>query len=391
MNSKDALYISLASASFFLSYFSRLAWGVLSEYSSLRPTPAESGAVFTLFFLPYIAVQVPAGMISDAMGPKRLLLASLVGLSGALVLSGLAWNMAVELLSSAIMGLSAGWIYPATVKLIAQRFRGTSLARAMGYYSLAWPLSIIALGTTMPSVAMSLGWRWGYFLISITAVLVAALAALVLEDFRAPHTQEALSFRVLAERDVLMLGTGGFMFFFAYWAFAFYAYSYMSSIGIPSVDAGLIYSLSAVAGVASTVLAGRMISYMGLRRTYSVFVPLYGITLFVFGLLRSPLALAADTLLMGFFRFVITPANSTTASVLRGPASAGSVAGAANIFWMLSGAASGVVAPLIYSTAGYEALWISMAAMAAASLVPYSLISIPQTYRGHRHPGTQAP
>lgn len=57
--------IFLTSVSFFLSYFSRIAWSIVSVYSSLKPTAVEDGIIFSLFFLGYIIVQIPAGIISD--------------------------------------------------------------------------------------------------------------------------------------------------------------------------------------------------------------------------------------------------------------------------------------------------------------------------------------
>ncbi|MCI4461045.1 MAG: MFS transporter [Thaumarchaeota archaeon] len=370
---RSYLYVVLASASFFLSYYSRLAWSVLSTYSSLHPTPYDDGVMFSLFFAAYVAVQVPSGMVSDAIGPKAVLVAALLGLAGSSALSGLAGSMPVEYVGSALMGFSAGWIYPTTVKLISGSFEGGGLAKAMGYYSLAWPLSIILLGIGLPAAAEDLGWRWGYYLIGIASAAVAAAVLALVRDVK-DRAGAPPDLRVLARRDVALLSAGGFLFYFSYWAFAFYAYQYLRSTGMSGVLAGEIYSMTAVAGIASTVFTGYLIARVGLWRAFLLSIPLYGATLLGFALLRAPAWLALVALAMGFFRFMMTPSNSTLASVLGGPDRSGSVTGAANLFWQLSGVVAGAVAPLIFVPLGYGWLWALTSAAAFASLIPYAML-----------------
>lgn len=367
------LYVVLASTSFFLSYYSRLAWSVLSTYSSLRPTPYDDGLIFSLFFAAYIIVQVPSGLVSDAIGPKAVLTAALLGLAASSVLSGLAGSIVVEYIGSILMGFSAGWIYPTTVKLLSGSFEGGGLARAMGYYSLAWPLSVVLLGVGLPAVAEDLGWRWGYYLIGVASAAVAVAVIALMKDV-GRRGNGSLSLRVLATRKVALLSIGGFLFYYAYWTFAFYAYDYLRSIGMSGVLAGEIYSMTAVAGIASTVLAGYLIARVGLWRAFLLSIPLYGLTILGFAFLRAPMWLALVALAMGFFRFMVTPSNSTLASVLGGPDRSGSVTGAANFFWQLSGVIAGAAAPLIFVPLGYGSLWVSMAAMVFASLIPYAML-----------------
>ncbi len=367
------LYVALSFAAFFLSYYSRLAWSVLSTYSSLRPTPYEDGLIFSIFFAAYIAVQIPAGLVSDAIGPKKVLVMALLGLAASSVLGGAADTIWVEYLGSVLMGFSAGWIYPTTIKLLSTNFEGKGLARAMGYYSLAWPISIILLGVGLPTAAEDLGWRWGYYLIGVASFAVALAAAMLMEDVRR-RDNGGLDLRVLASRNVALLSIGGFLFYYAYWAFAFYAYDYLRSIGMSGILAGEIYSMTAAAGIASTVITGYLIGRIGLWRTFLIAIPLYGLTILGFAVLRAPIWLAAVALAMGFFRFMVTPANSTLAGVIGGPGRSGSVTGAANFFWQLSGVIAGSASPLIFVSMGYASLWGAMALMVFASLVPYVML-----------------
>ncbi|WP_054849014.1 MFS transporter [Vulcanisaeta sp. JCM 14467] len=116
MRARDIYIIGVASASFFMSYFSRLAWGIVSAYSSLKPSIVEDSIVFSLFFIGYVVVQVPAGVISDKVGPRYVVTTSLIGLAASSLISGIANSMWVEYVASLFMGLSAGFRAPPKIQ-----------------------------------------------------------------------------------------------------------------------------------------------------------------------------------------------------------------------------------------------------------------------------------
>lgn len=165
--------IFLSSAAFFLSYFSRITWSIVSAYSLLKPTIPEDSLIFSLFFLGYVIVQLPSGILSDMLSPRIITVLSLTFLSLSLFLSGIANNIRIEYVASLLMGLSAGWIYPATIKILSITYNGKDLAVAIGYYSLAWPLSITLSGLILPYISINLGWRSSYFLLTILGISIA--------------------------------------------------------------------------------------------------------------------------------------------------------------------------------------------------------------------------
>lgn len=362
--------MALASASFFMSYFSRLAWGVVSAYSSLRPTVVDDSIVFSLFFAGYVAVQVPSGALSDRADPRLVLSPSLLGLALSSLASGLADSMSVEYAASFFMGLSAGWIYPATVKLISSEFSRGELPTAMGYYSLAWPLSIVIAGVALPALCIDLGWRAPYYLI---AAVSAALSAsyLPLRRSARPRPRNAAEFGLAVLKDVnaLTVSAAGFLFFLSYWAVALYAYKYFLEAGLGGYEAGFAYSLLALAGIPSTVVAGAVMDRLGVKKTLVAFEAAYGLLIALLGAVRGAL-LFLNAALMGFVRFVITPANSTAVSLV-GRDKAGTVAGVANLFWQSSGIVAPAVAAYVLPSGGYEGLWLLSGLLAAASAIMY--------------------
>ncbi|MDG7038074.1 MAG: MFS transporter [Nitrososphaerota archaeon] len=367
---QKAYIVFTASASFFMGYYVRLVWGIISSFSSLHPTTADDGLVFSLFFLTYIIVQFPAGVLSDRLGSRNIISMALVGLAVSSFISGAASSMTAEYLGSLLMGFSAGWIYPATIRLLSSQFHADGLARAIGYYTLAWPISIIMLGATLPWTVEYLGWRWGYYTVAVACALLAALT-LKMSDSRSSSSSGGLfSVSLLKDRNVLMLSLGGFCFFLSYWTLTLFLYKFLLTEGMSAAHAGLIYSLTAVLGLVTTIASGRIISRLSVSFTLAVTVIAYGVLIALIPSTVDIYLLAAIALTMGGIRFVVTPAQSTAAAVIGG-AHAGSVSGAANVFWQLSGLAAGALAPYIIQATGFSSLWYAMGGICALSSVFY--------------------
>jgi len=372
---EKAYVVFIASASFFMGYYVRLVWGIISSFSSLHPTTAEDGLVFSLFFLTYVMVQFPAGALSDRLGSRNIISLALAGLALSSYISGAASSMTIEYFGSLLMGFSAGWIYPATIRLLSSQFHADGLARAIGYYTLAWPISIIMLGASLPWTIEYLGWRWGYYTVAAACTLLAFFTLRVSDRGAAGAGAGAgggglFSIGLLKDRNVLMLSVGGFCFFLSYWTLTLFLYKFLLAEGLSAGCAGLIYSLTAVLGLVSAIASGRIINRLSVSLTLAATVVAYGILIALIPSTANLYLLIAIALTMGGVRFIVTPAQSTAAAIIGGE-HAGSVSGAANVFWQLSGLAAGAIAPFIIQLAGFSSLWYAMGGICAVSSVFY--------------------
>ncbi|BAB67573.1 MFS transporter [Sulfurisphaera tokodaii] len=369
---KKIFIVFISSLSFFLSYFSRIAWSIVSVYSSLKPTVIEDGIIFSLFFIGYIIVQIPAGILSDYVSPKIIALLSLVGLALSSFISGIASNIQEEYFGSILMGLSAGWIYPVTIKILSLSFSKQELPVAIGYYSLAWPLSIVLAGLILPWISINFGWRSSYYIISFVSLITAFMFIFI----RSRKGEQSKREIIVKDKNVIIISLAGFLFFLAYWIITLYAYKYFLFIGLNDYLAGIAYSLLALAGIPSTIIAGYIIRSLGVKITLSLFELFYGTLTFSLSFLTLPIYIMTISSIMGFVRFVITPANSTAVSLIGGN-KAGSVTGFANFFWQSSGIIAPIVASFIILSMGYFSLWIiSGLIIMISSLIYFSLLKI---------------
>lgn len=371
----EATLVFLSSAAFFLSYFGRMVWSVVGIYSSLHPSVAETGLVFSLFFVGYIVVQVPAGVISDRVRPNLVAgLAQLV-LAVSLLLGGLAPTIEVEYVSSVIMGFSAGWIFPCTLKIMTALFEDRKKRLVMmGYYSLAWPLSIIFLGILLPPVALNLGWEWAYYVLAIISFL---LGVLFLSSEVRGFKPQRMSFSFLVSKNSIIIALAGFLFYFAYWPVTLFAYDYFVSIGLGSYLSGVAVSSLAIAGIPSTLISGYVMNRLGIKKTVLISLLVYAALLFAMARTSVFALIIAIALVMGFFRFFITPANADIISVV-GESRAGALSGFANLIWQASGTIAPIYAASVIGTFGYGANWMVMSFVVLAACVFYALISIPK-------------
>ena len=353
---KKSLIIFITSSSFFLSYFSRLAWSIVSTYSTLKPTTIQDSLIYSLFFLGYVIVQIPAGLVSDKVKPSLIAFISLIGLSVASFISAISNSIFIEYISSFFMGISAGWIYPVTIKTLSIAFKDKNeQAVAIGYYSLAWPLSIVLAGVILPGISIEFSWRYSYYLISILSLIFSLLYLIYLKNI--PYEDTRTRFFIVKDRNIIIISLAGFLFFLSYWSITLYAYKYFINLGISSYTSGYLYSLLALAGLPATIIAGYIIRKIGVKISLVLFEFIYGILTMLLSVFLRPDLLAVIATLMGFVRFIITPANSTAVSFV-GKNKAGSVTGFANFFWQSSGIFSPIISQYIILNTGYKDLWI---------------------------------
>ncbi|HYM41003.1 MAG TPA: MFS transporter [Thermoplasmata archaeon] len=368
--------VTLSSAAFFMSYFGRMIWSVFDVYAtSLRPTLFEDSLVFSLFFVGYVAVQVPAGLVADRVRPNLVTGVSLIAVGLALLLGGSAEGMAVEYLSSLLMGLAAGWIYPDTVRALTALFPSRERrAVAMGYYSLAWPMSVFLLGIVLPITAVAVGWRGGYTLVALVAILLGVVYLFIdVEVFR----PQRASLAFLITRNSLLIAFGGFAFFLPYWAVTLFAFDYFVGTGMAAFPAGLAVAFLALAGIPSTLVSGYVMNRVGIRRAAVSSLILYGVAFLLLAAFQDFFVILGVALAMGFFRFLVTPINAEIVSEI-GEERAGHVTGFANVFWQLSGVVAPILAAFVISGFGYAVCWYAMGALVFVAAAIYARIGIPR-------------
>ncbi len=137
------------------------------------------------------ALMLPAGAVSDRVGPKPLMIGALVVFGAASIGCGLSTSPGVLTGFRAMLGLGAAFLMPVSMSLLTIVFPAQERARAMGLWITANSLGI-------PVGPLLGGWmldhfHWGWvFFINVPVVLLALVAVAIL----VPRTRGSRTARI---------------------------------------------------------------------------------------------------------------------------------------------------------------------------------------------------
>jgi len=182
MRRRRAALWTLLAAGFLFVNFHRTATAVLADSlaRTFDATGAELGVLHASFFYIYAPLQLPAGLIVDRYGPRR------VGAGGLGLLSlGVGWfalseSLATAFLARAVVGLGGSVLYIGTLRFCANWFRADQYATMTGYTVAAAGLGGILATTPLAVATGAVGWRTAILATAVTTgVLTLAIAGFV--------------------------------------------------------------------------------------------------------------------------------------------------------------------------------------------------------------------
>ena len=142
---------------------------------------AEAGLLETSYLIGYIVAKMPAGTLSERLGPRWLLAASMVGYGAASAATMWARGFADIFVLRLLVGLFQGVHLPVANALLSDRF-GDRQGGAIGFNesgpnvgnTLAYPLTV--------SILSAWSWRAAFLILSLPAFALSAATLLLLRD-----------------------------------------------------------------------------------------------------------------------------------------------------------------------------------------------------------------
>ncbi|HXG41503.1 MAG TPA: MFS transporter [Dehalococcoidia bacterium] len=146
----------------------------------LGSSEAFLGGVATVFGWAFGSTAFPAGLLSDRIGPQRVLGLTFAGAWVAALLVSLAFSPWLLALSMGLLGLAMGMYHPAATALIAQGVGERGMA--MGMHGAAGNVGLALAPGIAGGIAALAGWRWAYVLMAGLAALLALWATRLPRD-----------------------------------------------------------------------------------------------------------------------------------------------------------------------------------------------------------------
>lgn len=140
-----------------------------------------------IFFLGYVALQIPGAMLVEHWSARRIISAVMIAWGSLTVLTGLIHTANQLYVARLLLGAAEAGFFPGVIVYLSHWFGVEDRGKATGYFMAAIPLSqALASPVAGWAVAHSFGglqgWRWLFILEGLPAVLLGVVAYFFLCD-----------------------------------------------------------------------------------------------------------------------------------------------------------------------------------------------------------------
>lgn len=199
-----------------------------------------TGALGTVWRLPFGWAAMMVGWLTDRWGSKRMLIGYLLGCIATAILAWWAPTLAILFVVMFLMGTFASIYHPAGLSLISHETTSETRGAALGWHGIFGSLGIAA-APFLAALVFSTGavnWRQYYLVLTIPAAIIAVmlLRLRVRSEEPARRTSlsslSALSDEPLPWKRFLLLVSAGALSGFVYSAFLFFLPRYLDQTGL---------------------------------------------------------------------------------------------------------------------------------------------------------------
>lgn len=174
----------LAASFFFFDYMARVSPSVMHRFLQidLGMNEAQFGILTASFYIPYIVMQIPVGLMVDRMSIRHILAAmSLLTALGCCIF-GLSDSLLVASLGRMLIGFSAAFALISALRLATSWFPANMLGLLAG---LTQALGMLGAATGQAPISFLVGalsWRYSMFVIASLFIVLAVLLYMFVRD-----------------------------------------------------------------------------------------------------------------------------------------------------------------------------------------------------------------
>lgn len=178
------LVFSVLATGFALVYFHRVSLSVVAD--ELRRDFGTSASVIGLlgsvYFYCYAFMQIPSGLLSDSVGPRKTVAISLLLATAGGFLFGLAPTIGMAIVARAMVGIGVSMVFIPSMKVFSQWFRAREFAHVGGMFQSAGGVGILAGTWLLSLLSVQYGWRTSFQIIAAATLAIALAAWLIVRN-----------------------------------------------------------------------------------------------------------------------------------------------------------------------------------------------------------------
>lgn len=140
------------------------------------------GLMASTYFYLYAAIQPVVGLLTDTIGPRRVVtIFTLISCLGCQVF-GLATNMAMADVGRALIGIGVGGIFVPGLKIFAAWYRPKEFAGLTGLFLALGNIGNLSASLPLTYLVLLIGWRYSFMAIGVVSMLFGILAWILIRD-----------------------------------------------------------------------------------------------------------------------------------------------------------------------------------------------------------------
>lgn len=374
------LILALAFSCFFMSFSTRYAWPPLMPVvlPILDITLTQGMFYMTSFFVGYVIMQIPGGILTDRFGARRILALALLVQGVSTCLLSLTDSYHLGLCLRLMTGFAGGSVFSASFKAVVTWFAPEKRAMAIGVLLASPSIGVAIPNIVVPKLNSMFGWQGSFLVVGLVDVLIAVLVFALMRDVKAQSSGQRKSFMVgirfvLSNRNIRFIALADFWIIFIQLGFYSLANNYMVDRMLTTVEgldrtqaavqAGVVMFYVGIIGMLMPALSGWLVSKTG-KPTWSFIggALLLAPAAIAFGMAESYGMWMVFGVAFGGLLAFVNPLFSVIVAENAGPDWAATAGGIGNC-WLQVG---GMMAPLTMGlardlTGSYSACWMVLA------------------------------
>lgn len=368
MSNKRWLFLAIAFLGAFAFIFSMQAAPPLipAITDQFGLTHTQAAGIMLFVALPGIFLSIPAGLLTDRHGCKKLCCAGLVLVCLGNFLTALSPSFHLLEGSRFIVGIGGAILYSATPSLIFQWFSGKEAGLALGIWALNLPLATVMAFNLLNRAGLAYGWRYSFWIAGALALVVLIISAVFTAEKRAGRKSYSLA--PLRIGSIWILAAVWAAFNMAILSLTTWGKTLFIDMNIPPIRADFLAGLVMMVTLI-TPLTGYIADRIG-RRRILILISAIGVMLCLAFLPIAGEQLMIPLIILGLFTALTPPSLFALPPELIGPENTGQGFGVLNTaqnFAVLIGPL--IVGRVLDSTQSDPAAFFTMASFAVLAII----------------------
>lgn len=174
----------LLASLYFVGFFQRVAPAVMVDELMRDFDIAATllGNLSAIYFYAYAAMQIPSGLLADAVGPRRVATIAAVAAALGIALFALADSLWLASFGRGLIGASVAVAFVACMKLAGHWFPANRFATVTGVALLIGNLGGVLAGVPLSEAVAGIGWRMAMLISAGVTLLLAGAVWLWVRD-----------------------------------------------------------------------------------------------------------------------------------------------------------------------------------------------------------------